>query len=227
VLREDPELAEAIPGERRQQAIAECTASQLWLPGGGWEPSAAFDGIGMLVLGGLIVRRVGVEGRYGAELIGQGDVIRPWQREPDSVTPLTVTTGWSVVDRARVAVLDDAFVPHLARYPELAGSLLARAVQRAHNLVVNIAIVHQARVDVRLHMLLWHLAARWGRVRSDGTVLPLRLTHTVLADLVAARRPTVSSALSDLARRGLVRYSDDTWLLSGDPPGEMLDAAAG
>ena len=61
------------------------------------------------------------------------------------------------------------------------------------------AIVHQARVDVRLHMLLWHLAARWGRVRSDGTVLRLRLTHAVLADLVAARRPTVTTALSDLA----------------------------
>ena len=60
------------------------------------------------------------------------------------------------------------------------------------------AIVHQARVDVRLHMLLWHLAARWGRVRSDGTVLRLRLTHAVLADLVAARRPTVTTALSEL-----------------------------
>jgi CRP/FNR family cyclic AMP-dependent transcriptional regulator len=227
VLREDPELAEAIPRERRQRAIAECTAPQLWLPTGPWDPSAAFDGIGVLVLGGLIVRRVGIEGRYGAELLGQGDVIRPWQREPESLTSLPLTTGWSIVDRARVALLDADFVPYVARYPELAGSLLARAVQRSRNLVVNIAIVHQARVDVRLHMLLWHLAARWGRVRSDGTVLPLRLTHTVLADLVAARRPTVTSALSDLARRGLVRYGDDTWLLSGDPPGEMLDVATG
>ena len=72
-------------------------------------------------------------------------------------------------------------------------------------------------------MLLWHLAGRWGRVRSDGTVLPLRLTHTVLADLVAARRPTVTSALTELARRGLVRSSGDTWVLSGEPPGELID----
>jgi hypothetical protein len=70
---------------------------------------------------------------------------------------------------------------------------------------VTLAIVHQARVDVRLHMLFWHLAARWGRVRADGVALPLRLTHSVLAELVAARRPTVTSALTDLARRGLVR----------------------
>ncbi len=85
------------------------------------------------------------------------------------------------------------------------------------------AIVHQARVDDRLRMLFWHLAARWGRVRGDGVVLPMRLTHAALADLVAARRPTVTSALSDLARRGLVRVVDDGWLLSGDPPGETDD----
>jgi CRP-like cAMP-binding protein len=104
--------------------------------------------------------------------------------------------------------------------------LVGRAVQRSRNLVVNIAIIHQARVDVRLHMLLWHLAARWGRVRSDGTVLPLRLTHSLLADLVAARRPTVTSALSELSRRGLVRFHQDVWVLSGGPPIELGDRVA-
>jgi CRP-like cAMP-binding protein len=88
------------------------------------------------------------------------------------------------------------------------------------------AIVHQARVDVRLRMLLWHLAGRWGRVRSDATVVPLRLTHTLLADLVAARRPTVTSALADLARRGLMRSSPDGWMLFGDAPVELLDVDA-
>ena len=88
------------------------------------------------------------------------------------------------------------------------------------------AIVHQARVDTRLHMLFWHLAGRWGRVRSDGVVVPLRLTHTTLAELVAARRPTVTSALTDLARRGVIRPVENGWLLSGDPPGEIAAARA-
>jgi len=226
VLREDPELADVIPEERRQLAIDECVARELWIPAGEWEPPGSMEGVGLLVLAGLIVHRIGIGRRYGAELIGQGDLLRPWQKEPESLTPLPVISGWSVVERTRVALLDDDFAPFLARYPELAASLLARAIQRSRNLLVNIAIIHQARVDVRLHMLLWHLAARWGRVRSDGTALPVRLTHNVLADLVAARRPTVTSALSDLARRGLVRVTDDTWLLSGQPPGELLDAAA-
>jgi CRP/FNR family cyclic AMP-dependent transcriptional regulator len=88
-------------------------------------------------------------------------------------------------------------------------------------LAVNMAIVHQARVDTRLHMLFWHLAGRWGRVRADGVAIPLRLTHTTLAELVAARRPTVTSALTDLARRGVLRPIDHGWLLSGEPPSEI------
>jgi CRP-like cAMP-binding protein len=74
---------------------------------------------------------------------------------------------------------------------------------------------------MRLHMLLWYLAGRWGRVRGDGVAVPIRLTHAVLADLVAARRPTVTTALSDLARQGLVRAVDDGWLLAGEPPGDL------
>ena len=123
-------------------------------------------------------------------------------------------------------MLDEEFTQRLSRYPELATAIVARAMQRSRNLAVNMAIVHQARVDVRLRMLLWHLAGRWGRVRSDGTVVPLRLTHALLADLVAARRPTVTSALSDLARRGLVRSHGDSWMLFGEAPVELLDVDA-
>jgi CRP-like cAMP-binding protein len=58
-------------------------------------------------------------------------------------------------------------------------------------------------------------------VRSDGVLLPLRLTHAILSDLVAARRPTVTSAITELSRRGILRQIDEGWLLSGDPPGEL------
>jgi hypothetical protein len=176
-------------------------------------------------MGGLLIRRVGIDGRFGAELLGEGDLLRPWQGEHDSPL-LPLETGWSVVHPVRLAVLDEDFAQNFASFPELAACFVARATQRARNLAVNMAIVHQARVDVRLQMLLWHLAGRWGRVRSDGTAVPLRLTHSVLAELVAARRPTVTSALSDLARRELVRPVKDAWLLYGDPPVELLDLHA-
>jgi CRP/FNR family cyclic AMP-dependent transcriptional regulator len=223
VLREDPELAEAIPLDRRDQAIEECTAPVLLLQPGPWSGRGSLGfrgGIGVLVLDGLMIRRVGIDGRFGAELIGEGDLLRPDEESISPLLPLTIK--WSIVAPTRVAALDGGFEARLAIYPELARSLIARAIQRSKNLAVNMAIVHQARVDVRLHMLLWHLAARWGRVRSDGTALQLRLTHAVLADLVAARRPTVTTALSELTRRGLVRTDGETWLLFGDAPRELV-----
>ena len=93
-----------------------------------------------------------------------------------------MTTGWRVLETVRVAVLDDAFMANLASYPELAGRLVGRAVSRSRALAVNMAIVHQARVDVRLHMLFWQLASRWGKVGGEGVTLPLRLTHAVLSN---------------------------------------------
>lgn len=229
VLHEDADLAEAIPPDRREQALRHCLAEQLIIPGGDGisEASPLTSGVGILVMSGLLVRRVGIDGRFGAELLGEGDLLRPWQWESDSAT-LPLEMGWSVVAPARLALLDDDFVSRcISSFPELAAPLVGRAMQRARNLAVNMAIVHQARVDSRLHMLLWHLAGRWGRVRTEGTVVPFRLTHTLLADLVAARRPTVTSALSDLSRRGLIRASGDEWILYGGPPRELLDVNGG
>jgi CRP/FNR family cyclic AMP-dependent transcriptional regulator len=175
-----------------------------------------------LVLQGLLIRRVGIDGRFGAELLGEGDLLRPWQGL-DLPPTLPRTTGWQVLRPTRVALLDMEAARRLARYPESTGCLVGRALERSRNLTVNMAIVHQPRVDVRVHMLFWQLADRWGRVRSDGVLVPLDLTHAVLADLVAARRQTVSRALSELADRELVESTSAGWLLSGEPPGELLE----
>jgi CRP/FNR family cyclic AMP-dependent transcriptional regulator len=219
VLEEDPDLAEGIDPKLRAQAIETVLARDIQIPSGFWRPPAATfeDGLGMLVLDGVLIHRVGIDRRFGVELIGEGDLLRPppWHVE----STLAMTNDWLVLEPVRLAVLDERFVRHLAQFPQLGGRLISRAVQRSRELAVNMAIVHQARVDVRLHMLFWHLAGRRGRVRSDGVFIPLRLTHAVLSDLVAARRPTVTSALSDLSRRGMVRAVRDGWLLSGDPPG--------
>jgi hypothetical protein len=184
----------------------------------------AADGLGLLVLNGLMIRRVGIDGRFGVELLGETDVCRPWQAEDAQTLPLE--GRWSVLEPTRLAILDGNFTRLSGEFPELAGRLFERAIRRSRRLVANIAIIHQARVDDRLHMLFWHFAARWGRVRGDGTLLPLRLTHAVLADLVAAQRPTVTSALAELNRRGLVRTVDDGWLLSGQPPDRRQSLAA-
>jgi len=228
VLREDPDLADALGEDARRLASARCIAPTLRLSRGAWTPpgpETVGAGIGLLLLHGLMLRRVGVDGRFGAELLGDGDLLRPWQGEEGDPI-LSRTTGWRVLQPTRLAILDESVAECFALYPPLTGRLVARALERSRNLAVNVAIIHQARVHVRLHMLFWHLADRWGRVRSEGVVLPLQLTHSVLADLVAARRPTVTTSLSELSRQGLVTPHAGGWLLSGEPPGELLEVQA-
>jgi CRP/FNR family transcriptional regulator, cyclic AMP receptor protein len=123
------------------------------------------------------------------------------------------------------ALLDLRFAARVGLYPEVAGALLGRAMQRSRTLAVNMAIAHYQRTDRRLLLLFWHLADRWGRVTPDGIRLRLPVTHQLLADLVAARRPSVTSALQVLMREGLIERVDDGWLLHGEPPDEIQQEA--
>lgn len=228
VLELDTDLAEALPSEHREQAARECIAELISIRRGTWiAPDTAHgEGIGLLLLEGMMIRRVGVDGRHGSEVLGSGDLLRPWQDEGRPRQTIALDTTWHVLEASKLAVLDEEFSRRAARFPQLSGRLVGRAIERSRNLAVNMAVVNHPRVDVRLHILLWHLAARWGRVRSDGVLVRLPLTHNVLAELTAARRPTVSTALSELGRRGVVRADGEGWLLLGPPPGELLELTA-
>jgi len=225
LLREDVDLRSAIPPIDQERAVAHCVAPVLSVARGRWNGDrmrVMTDGIGLLVLDGLLIRRVGVDGRFGAELLGPGDLLRPWQGE-DIYSSLLHTTGWRVVEPARLAVLDGSVAANVAQYPSLIGALAGRALNRARRLALMMAIIHHPRIATRLHMLLWHLADRWGRVRPDGIVVQLRLSHTVLADLIAAQRPSVTGSLGSLAGHGLICPLEGGWLLRGDPPSELLE----
>ncbi len=70
-------------------------------------------------------------------------------------------------------------------------------------------------------MLFWHLAARWGHLTADGTILPMPITHAQLAEMIASRRPTMTKALAQLADKGLINRHGTGWLLTGGAPGEL------
>jgi CRP-like cAMP-binding protein len=75
-------------------------------------------------------------------------------------------------------------------------------------------------------MLLWHMADRWGVMRGGQVLVPIQLPHSVLAEVLAARRPTVTTALGALQHAGKVTHTDDGWILHGPPPGELSEIAA-
>jgi CRP/FNR family cyclic AMP-dependent transcriptional regulator len=225
VLVSDPDLANGVEDRRLQRAQRECIATELVVDEGAWAPEesdgeAARGGIGLLIIDGLLVRRVGAEGRYGAELLGPGDLLRPWQHDGEDIT-LPFETSFRVIERLHLAVLDARAAARMAPYPEIVGALVGRAMQRARHLVVTMAIAHFPRVDRRLLLLFWHLADRWGRVTSEGIRLRLRLTHTLLADLVAARRPSVTTALAQLEDEGHLTRDQNTIVLHGEPPSDF------
>jgi CRP-like cAMP-binding protein len=58
----------------------------------------------------------------------------------------------------------------------------------------------------RVRLKLSQLARGYGRVGAGGVSLHLLLTHDLLADMVGSTRETVTRALSQLAREGLVLH---------------------
>jgi CRP/FNR family transcriptional regulator, cyclic AMP receptor protein len=177
--------------------------------------------VGLLVLDGALAREVVLADTISTELLSCGDLIRPW-KPTRPVSLLRHHVRWQVLAETRLAVLNHAFGVALSRYPEVNSMLLDRLDGRAERLATTKAIAQLNSVDRRLLALFWHLAEDWGRMTTDGIVVPLTLSHRLLAELVGARRPTVSTALTKLSRDAkLIRRSDDSWLLT-DQPDETL-----
>jgi len=222
VLDVDAGLAELVPADQRAQARQATAATILRFGTGPWrEPETetterARGGYGMLVVDGLLLRRVGVGGRHAAELLGPGDLLRPWQY--DAETTIDAEWTWRVVAPTRIAVLDQRWTSRAAHWPQLGAELAGRAMSRAVRLVTSMAISQQPKLDIRLWMLFWELADRYGKVHPDGIHLELPLTHEVLSHLAGARRPSVSGALTRLAQDGRLQRSGRHWVLSGERP---------
>lgn len=230
VLRSDPDLSAELGEDRRAQADGRSLAVTLRRPTGSWKASAdadlARDGFGLLILDGLLVRRVGFEERFGAELLGAGDILQPALHDGEQAT-LPFEATWRVIAPVRLAILDRAWATRMAPYPEVAIALHRRALVRSRRLATMQAIAQHRRLEERLLLFFWEVADRFGRVRMDGVVLEVPLTHELISHLVGARRPSVSAALSRLECSGRVARHGRSWLLLGTPPSaeELVDDA--
>jgi CRP/FNR family cyclic AMP-dependent transcriptional regulator len=189
---------------------------------GPWDPSKRYAVdpafFGLLVVDGMIARDVELGGRRCSELLGPGDLLRPWDYDDSDTDSVPSESAWNVLEPSRVAVLDGRFARVACRYPELVARLIARTLRRSRWLAILLTISSMPRVDARVLALFWHLADRWGHVTLDGVVVPVRLTHDMVGRLVGAHRPSVTTALSELGRNGRISRLPNGWLLHGDPP---------
>jgi CRP/FNR family cyclic AMP-dependent transcriptional regulator len=235
IVDADPELAELLRDGDLQQARHEALTRVQKLSPGDWDVAGALEPDvhhrGFLIAEGLMSREVDVLGRRAVELIGPGDVMRPWSWDEEG-SHVHAEVGWLVLEPTRLAVLDHGLVARIVPWPQLGVELFNRGTRRAHHLAVALAIAHHHRVEDRLLLTLWHLAERWGRVTPDGIVVPLPLGHQRLADVVGAHRPSVTKAMGALSESGKVGRRDcGDWVLHGEPPeqlrGHRLLAAVG
>lgn len=227
LLDHDVDLAEAL--DVRMQRLARPAATAVVFDADTGEVrlaeqlAAARPGPGLLVLEGVLAVHVRVGDRVAAELLGPGDLVEPRPHDADDLVGCAVE--WRGLVPTRFAVLDGGFTHRVRPWPQIMQALLSRVERRTGNLNVQRAIAFQPRLEVRLMLLLWHLASRWGRVELGGIRLPLPLTHQLLGHLIGAERPSVSHALGRLARSGMVTGHGDEWHLHGrveDQLDEML-----
>ncbi len=170
--------------------------------------------LGFLLLKGLLLYEVWVCGRTTAELLGTGDVVRPWPSETSGA--LACKVKWTVLEQSLLADLGSLDPARLSESRGFVEALVARCNDRAEAAAMQRSIAAQVRVDVRVLGYLWHLADRFGVVVPGAVKLNVPLTHAVLARLVGARRPTVTTALQRLIQLGYLRREGRAFVLVGD-----------
>ena len=236
VAEYDPDLFGDL-GDDREQAESLALARQIKLEPGDWSfaeqarspgPVAQIreqrGSLGLLILEGLFWREACVGKDSGIELLGPGDLLRPWVR-PIPTSEILAEDRWTILQPASLAILDRRFAIAMARWPTVSATLMDRLILRTRWLSFQLAICHVRNLKERVLLAIWHFADRWGRMGPSGVIVPVRLPHRMLAQLVGARRPSVTTALAALRDDGmLVERDDGTWLLPGEIPEGLREA---
>ncbi len=226
LLEVDPDLGSGLEGDAFANARDELLVRTIEAPRGAWDLEQAWAAtgaeLGLLMLEGVIARDAGVGRRVSLEILGPGDILRPWPRDRHAEA-LKVRLRFNVMEAVRFAVLDAAFVQRAARWPVVLGQITGRVMGRSTSASLRLLIHQVVRIDDRVLLSLWGLAERFGRVTPDGVLIPVPINHTMMARFVGAQRPTVSQAVGELTRRGEVeRLEDGGWLLKGEFPDRAL-----
>jgi CRP/FNR family cyclic AMP-dependent transcriptional regulator len=221
LLELEPDLGQLLDDQRRAAAARALLVRVVAIEVGEWNLNGMGEAdprhLGLLVVDGALARHVTIEHTVSTELLGAGDIVRPWsvQEAPGFVA---ARTHWNALSPVRLALLDARLATQLAPFPEVSAVIVDRLAGRAKRLAITQAISQMTRVDRRLLALFWHLAERWGRVAPDGIAVPLALSHRLIGEFIGAQRPTVSTAMTKLSRNGqLTRRPDGTYLLTGEP----------
>jgi CRP/FNR family cyclic AMP-dependent transcriptional regulator len=215
LLSDDPDLGARLPEDQRRPAGDAARAVIVdWsddeharLPAAVLEPGA----FGLLVLSGWLGLRMRSGHVQRLELVGSGDLVRPW-------TGTQADAVWAIIEPARLAVLDRTFAIRVSAWPEIAEALMERLVLRSRRLVQQMTAAAHRSAEDRVLLMLAQLGERWGVITPEGVRLPIPLTHGMLGDMTGTRRPATTTAIARLRRSGrLTMTSTGHFLIPAEP----------
>jgi CRP-like cAMP-binding protein len=171
----------------------------------------AGDSFGLMVLEGLLLVELEAGRAHIGWMVGSGDLIRPSGMRQ---LALTDRHSWRALKDSRLAVLDRQFVLRAGGIPMVSRVLVNRATRTANWLLAKSLIASSPLIEERVLLMFALFGERWGKVTPEGVAITLPLTHSNLAALCGARRPSVTIALRALQRDGLLSCTaKGTWLL--------------
>jgi len=186
---------------------------------GEWIPPADGPGMGHMVIAGFLARHVELAGGSCIELFGPGELLMAADNDagdPFDMVPADVR--WTALAPVVLAELGGDFARSAAAHPALQAALLARETRRSDALALRMAVIQLPRVSSRLNFLLWHLAERFGSPGQSGVLIPIHLSHGLLAEMVGAEPAEVRTALRELAEQGVISQAPRGLWLNGGPP---------
>jgi CRP/FNR family transcriptional regulator, cyclic AMP receptor protein len=118
-------------------------------------------------------------------------------------------------DEVMVLVIERAaFLGCLRAHPSIGLRLALELTRRLDTVSQQLAELVMQDVESRVALALRRMAKRDGQPIRGGVVIPRRVTHQQIANLVGTTRETVSRSVSALTRRGLVSSRDGLFVLT-------------
>ena len=162
LLHEDRGLAVAAPREHLEALRQVLRVDVVKLTPGAWHPAGVpmepEGAAGLLVLDGFLTRCIGLSSRHSAEVLGPGDLLRPWDWSGEDSICVDTAAQWRVCEPARIALLDRRFNALAGRCPDMTSELMNRLTRRSRLLAVLLALTQVRQLKRRV--LLAALDAR-------------------------------------------------------------------
>src|ERR1700754_1273169 len=139
LLELDPELGQLLTPDRRALAERELRVRVTTFSVGEWDGRRLADAdpthVGLLVADGVLAREIVLGDTVSTELLGPGDIVRPWHiGGPPEL--LEVAVRWNSLSSVQLGLLDRRLAVALGRYPEVWAVVVDRLSERAQRLAI-------------------------------------------------------------------------------------------